>query len=164
MNFDGFFGFGVFIVFLYFIAACLIQNNAREKNETLDYNDMENLFFENIKNGKIKYRLLSIYTPFDLMMIKSLLISENIPYYAEFEHLMGLRPFVHSLNYNNSNIYILEEDYDDAITVINHYIGNKKLNEYNIKGTVRGIIEMLCINWVVTTPQNYMGMEIHYKK
>jgi len=131
--------------------------------ETSDYNVIEKLFFEKIKEGNISYKLLSIYTPFDLMMIKSLFISENIPYYVEFEHLMGLRPFVQSLNYNDVKFYILEEDYNDAIIVINSYIENKNLNEYKIKSVLRNVFEYLIIAWIVPSPQNYLGIDVSYK-
>jgi hypothetical protein len=131
--------------------------------ETLDYNDVEKAFFEKIKEGNLPYKLLSIYTPFDLIMLKSFFISENIPYYVEFERLMGLLPFVHILNYNNVNFYILEKDYDDAITIINDYIKNKELSNYKIKEVSRSVFEIVCINWVIPSPKNYLGIDVNYK-
>jgi len=40
--------------------------------ETSDYNIIEKLFFEKIKEGNISYKLLSICTPFDLIWRKQL--------------------------------------------------------------------------------------------
>jgi hypothetical protein len=164
MNLDGFFITGIVFVLVYSVFIFLYKNENSEKKETLDYNEMENTFFQKTKGENFAYKLLRIYNPFDLMMIKSFFISENIPYYVEFEHFMKIYPFVHSANYNNANIYILDEDYDDAVLVINSYIKNKNLNEYKIKYAFRGVFEYLFMNWVVTSPQNYLGMEVNYKK
>ena len=100
MNNNLYFGLGLFFVFIYFIIMYVRKDETKTIKETLDYNIMENEFFEKIKQGNIAYKLLKIYTPFDLMMIKSFLISENIPYYVEFEHLMKVYPFIHCPNYN----------------------------------------------------------------
>jgi len=134
------------------------------EKETLDYNGNENMFFEKIREGKPAYKLLRIYTPFDLMMIKSYFISENIPYYIEFEHLMKIYPFIQCANYNNTNVYILEEDYNDAIIVINNYIKYKNLNEYKIKNVFWGTFEYLLMSYVVISPQKYLSIDINYKK
>jgi len=163
MNIGGVFIFIATLTVIYVLIIVLLKNEGQSKKETLDYNGTEKIFFENINNGKVKYELLKIYTPFDLMMIKSLFISENIPYYVEFEHLMKVYPFVYIENYNNSRMYILEEDYDDAITVVKYYIGNKALEEYKIKYALRGIIEYFLMGWVVTSPQNHLGLDINYK-
>jgi len=138
------------------------KNKKTEKKEILDYNENEYIFFKNIYNGKPFYKLLSIYTPFDLMMIRSFFISENIPYYVEFEHLMKVYPFIHGENYNNTNIYILYEDYNDAIFIINNYIKSKNINEYNIKNTFKGLLEYLIMGWVVTSPENTIGFDVNY--
>jgi hypothetical protein len=158
-----FFGFGLFFVIIYVLIINVIQYNTKEGKETLDYNDIEKAFFEGIKGGNFSYKLLSIYTPLDLMMIRSLFISENIPYYVEFEHLMKLQPFVNSLNYNNVNFYILEKDYDDAIIVVDNYLENKILNEYKIKDVLRSIFEIICIFWVMPSPENNLLMDVNYK-
>jgi hypothetical protein len=165
MKYDNilFFGFGLLFVFVYILITYIIRHNTPTKKETLDYNNIEKTFFEGIRDGDSPYKLLSIYTPFDLMMIKSFFISENIPYYVEFEHLMGLKPFVHSLNYNNVNFYILEKDYDDAIIVIDNYIESKNLDKYKAKDVFRNIFETICIFWVMPSPQNHLGFYVNYK-
>jgi hypothetical protein len=164
MKYDNilFFGFGLLFVSVYILITYIIQHNTPIEKETLDYNDIEKTFFEKIKEGNLPYKLLSIYTPFDLMMIKSFFISENIPYYIEFEHLMNLKPFVHSLNYNNVNFYILKEDYDDAIIIIDSYIESKNLNEYKAKSVLRGVFEAICISWVMPSPKNHLGLDVNY--
>ena len=134
------------------------------KKESLEYNESEEMFFQKIREGYVPYKLLNIYTPLDLMMIKSLFVSEQIPYYTEFEHLMGLRPFVQTINYNNANFYILKEDYNDAIIVIEEYIRLKILDKYKFSETIRSIFEYLMIGWVVPSPNSFLGIEVNYNK
>jgi hypothetical protein len=139
------------------------KKDIHKNKETKNYNKVEELFFIKIKKGSRPYKLLSIYFPFDLMMIKSLFISEQIPYYVEFEHFMAVRPFIYCINYNNTNLYILEEDYGDAIMIINNYSGNRISKKYEIKTVIRNLVEMLVIAWIIPSPKNNTGMYIHYK-
>ena len=141
MNYDYFFYFGIVIVILYYIIRFFLKKRKVIEKEVLDYNDIENKFFEEVKKGKSRYKLLKIYTSFDLMMIKSLFISEGIPYYIEFGYLMKIYPFLHCANYNNANMYILEEDYDDSINVIKNYIKNKNFSEYKLRNVGRNFFE-----------------------
>ena len=164
MNFSGFFIFGIIFVFIYFIITYLRENKKPMEKETSDYNEIENMFFEKIREGKPAYKLLRIYTSFDLMMIKSFFISENIPYYIEFGHLMKVFPFIQCVNYNNTNVYILEENYYDAIIVINDYIKYKNLNEYKIKNVFWGAFEYLLMSYVVISPQKHLSIDVNYKK
>jgi hypothetical protein len=164
MVFDKLFLFGLLFIFIYTLFMHMRKNSYKSiKKETLDYNDMENAFFDKIKEGSMAYKILRIYTPFDLMMIKSFFISENIPYYVEFEHRMKIEPFVQILNCNNVNLYVLDEDYSDSIIVLKNYIKNNNYDEFKIRSAFRGIFEFICIGWVVPSPHNYLGIEIIYK-
>ena len=151
-------------IFLYIIVNYIIKNRNNKEEKNIKYNEMEEMFFKEICNGKYIYKILEIYSPYDLMIIKSILISENIPYYNEFEHLMKVWPFVHSLNYNNSNLYILEEDYEDTIIIIKEYIENKNIKNYNIKGVFRNVLEYLIMTWVIPSPNDNLGFDVNYKK
>jgi len=163
MNFDEVFILGIVLIVIFFIIRYLIKNMKSAGKETLDYSDIEEEFFAKIKEGKTQYKLLEIYTPFDLMMIRSLFTSESVPYHIQFEHLMKVYPFVHCENYNNASMYILEEDYSDSIIIIKNYIENKNLNEYKIKSVGRNIFEFLTMTWVIPSPQNYLGIDINYR-
>jgi hypothetical protein len=164
INTDYIFAFGALAIIIFYIVRYLVKHNNTIKKEILDYNEMEKIFFEKISEENRPYKLLNIYFPFDLMIIKSLFISEQIPYYIEFEHFMGVRPFVQIINYNNTNLYILEEDYNDAIIILESYLQTKTLDKNRIKERVRNIFELLLISWVVLSPQNNLGIEINYKK
>ena len=163
-NYEYIFIFGTLFFCILFIVRLFIKSGKNSEKESLEYNEIEEMFFQKTHEGYIPYKFLNIYTPLDLMMIKSLFISEQIPYYTEFEHIMGLRPFVQSINYNNTNFYIIEEDYNDAIKIIEEYIKLKNLNNYKFTETIRGIFEYLMIGWVIPSPNNFLGIEINYKK
>jgi hypothetical protein len=158
------FVFGTLAIIIFSIVRYFINNNRKTTEEVLDYNEIENIFFDKVSEKNRPYKLLNIYFPFDLMIIKSLLLSEQIPYYVEFEHFMAVKSFIQIINYNNTNLYILEEDYNDAIIVVENYLKTKTLDKYKIKEAVRNLFELLLINWVVLSPQNNLGIEINYKK
>jgi len=154
---------GTLAIVIFCIVRAFVEDKRITKKEALDYNEMEIIFFNRISKENRPYKLLNIYFPFDLMIIKSLFMSEQIPYYAEFEHFMGVRPFVQIINYNNTNFYILEEDYNDAIIVLENYLKTKSFNNYKIKEKIRNIFELAMISWVIYSPQNNLGMEINRK-
>ena len=158
------FVFGTFFITVFCIVRYFVENNKTDNKETLDYNEMEIMFFNKISEKNRPYKLLNIYFPFDLMIIKSLFISEQIPYYVEFEHFMGVKPYVQIINYNNTNFYILEEDYNDAMIIIENYLKTKTLNNYKLNEKIRNIFELAIISWVIYSPQNNLGIEINYKK
>jgi hypothetical protein len=164
INTDYIFVFGILAIIIFYIIRYVVKHNNTVKKELLGYNEMEEIFFDKISEENRPYKLLNIYFPLDLMMIKSLFMSEQIPYYIEFEHFMGVRPFVQIINYNNTNLYILEEDYNDAIIILENYLEAKTLENNNIKERIRNIFELLLINWVVLSPNNNLGIEIKYKK
>jgi len=76
---------------------------------------------------------------------------------------MGVKPFVQINNYNNTNLYILEEDYNDAIIVLENYLKTKSFNNYKIKEKIRNLFELATISWVIYSPQNNLGIEINRK-
>ena len=155
---------GTLAIVILCIVRIFVEDKSIIKKEILDYNEMEIMFFNKISKENRPYKLLNIYFPFDLMIIKSLFMSEQIPYYVEFEHLMGVKPFVQIINYNNTNFYILEEDYNDAIIVLDNYLEAKSLNNYKAKEKIRNIVELALISWVIYSPQNNLGIEVNYKR
>lgn len=85
--------------------------------------DMENLYFEKVRTeGLAQYRLASIYDQFDIMFVKSLFQSEQIPFYMQFENLNNLMPGFAIDSLNNVVLNVLDEDYADAVEVLEEYI------------------------------------------
>ncbi|MDR2922025.1 MAG: hypothetical protein LBU85_01640 [Treponema sp.] len=123
------------------------------------------IFFYEVSNGKKKYKFLKIDNQFDLMFIKSIFQSENMPYYVEFENISKIRPGMYIGDLGNYTLlYILDEDYDDAIKVIKNYLKTKRTNNENNKTeSVRNIFEILFGNWKVPSARDTNGIEIIYK-
>jgi hypothetical protein len=99
------------------------------------------------------------------MFIKSLFQSENIPYYVEFENTSRMRPGMYVGDLGNYNLlYILDEDYNDAIKVVKKYIATKKKNNNkNVSENIRNVSEILIGNWKVPSATDTNGIEIIYK-
>ncbi len=136
------------------------------KNDTADkYHEMEELFFSEVSNGKERYEFLKIYNQFDLMFIKSLFQSEAIPYYTKFEHVSHIRPGMFIGDLGNYNIlYILDEDYNDAVEIVEHYVKTKqKDGEENAASDLRNVAEILLANWKVPSANDTGGIHIMYK-
>ena len=154
----------IFVIILFFVIGYFKNHKFRETDEIIEWNNMECLFFQKVNNGCRPYKLLDIYTPMDLMLIESLFLSEKIPYYCNFRHFMGLRPFVQIINYTNCNFFILEKDYPKAILIINDYMKTKDLDDYNKKDTVRNIVEIIVGFWLVYNPKKILGITIFRKE
>jgi hypothetical protein len=97
----------------------LTENNDEEKIE------MEEIFYSEVKNGEKAYKLMNIFNQFDLMFVKSLFQSEQIPYYIESEYTSKIRPGMQIGSFGNADVYILDKDYNDAIIIIEEYRKNK---------------------------------------
>jgi hypothetical protein len=81
--------------------------------------EMEDIFLNEIKKGEKSCKLIDVYDQVDLMFIKSLFQSEQIPYKIEFEHGSTLYAGTSIIE---TTVYILEKDLEDV---------NKILEEYN---------------------------------
>ena len=155
---------GILIVILPVIIKYFVKHKFRLTDEVIDWNEMENQFFVRFREGVKPYKLLDIYTPMDIMLIESLFLSENIPYHIDFKYFMGVRPFIPIINYTNSNLYILEEDYDDAIFLIHEYINTKRLEKYKENFRVRNFFEIIVGGWLVYNPQEILGITVYQRK
>ena len=146
------------------------NNNSADDNFDGDHenNKIEEQFFEAVNSGKEKYMFLKIDNQFDLMFIKSLFQSEHIPYYVEFENITKIRPGMYIGDLGNYNLlYILDEDYNDAVEVVRNYIEGKRDNtnkNENAKENIINIGEILIGNWKVPSASETNGIEIIYKE
>ncbi|GHU86775.1 hypothetical protein FACS189476_00680 [Spirochaetia bacterium] len=173
-------GFMVFVIIIFLIFAFInrvknatdnkttddLQDIRLDEDEENEVNNIEELFFEEVSKGSNKITFLKINNQFDLMFIKSLFQSEQIPYYIEFEKISKIRPGMYVGDLGNYNLlYILEKDYEDALKIVNYYIENKKnqTKEDNIAKT-RNLAEILFGNWKVPSAQDLDGIEIICKK
>lgn len=128
--------------------------------EGLEY-EMEARFYREAARGKKVLRFLHIYSQFDVMLIKSLLQSEGIPFHTEFEHMNKVRPGLAIRNYNQITVTILDEDYRDALELIRTY--RKSGHEEGRASAFRYMAELLVGNWCVPAAGNPLGMEVLLK-
>jgi hypothetical protein len=78
----------------------------KKSGKTEEIIEMTEIFYEEVKNGEKKYKLMSIFNQFDLIFIKSLFQSERIPYYIESEHISRIKPGIQIGSFGNADIYI----------------------------------------------------------
>ncbi len=83
--------------------------------------EMERAFLDEVASGRRAVRIASAYDQYDIMFIKSLFQSEQIPYYFEFENKSKLRTGIPALSFNDAILNVLEDDYDDARAVLEAY-------------------------------------------
>jgi hypothetical protein len=103
--------FIIIIIILWIITNKIRKNNVNDSNNI----NMENIFFSEVEKGEKKYKLMDIFNQFDLMFVKSLFQSEQIPYYIDNEYGSKIYPGL------QMGVYILEKDYNDAINIIEEF-------------------------------------------
>jgi hypothetical protein len=84
--------------------------------------EMENIFFNEVEKGERPYKLTEIYNQVDLMFLKSLFQSEQIPYKMEFEHGSALYAGTSIIE---TAVYVLEKDKADALKILEEYNKSK---------------------------------------
>jgi hypothetical protein len=125
--------------------------------------EMEELFYQEVERGEKTYYLMDILNQFDLMFVRSLFQSEEIPYFIESEHISKIRPGMQIGSFGNAGAYILEKDYDNAVKIIEEYKKNKNKNHKD-KQTIRKPLEILFGNWTVPEADDTGGIILRYKK
>ena len=106
------------LIFLWIISENFYKKIiTRTKNdpENDDSTEMENVFYEEVRKGEKYCKLTYIFDQYNLMFIKSLFQSEQIPYRIDSEYSSKIYPGI------KMGVYILEKDYDDAVKIINAF-------------------------------------------
>jgi hypothetical protein len=155
------------VIILAIMIIPIIKNHLdRKKNDKVikeDAIEMEKVFFERIQNGSSAIRIANIYGQLDTMLIKSVLQSEQIPYYIEFENISRLRTGFALGDYYKSFLNVLEEDYNDAIKMLIEYKKNKKRDYENASNDLRKTTEVLVAGHIVPSAEDD-SIEIIQKK
>jgi hypothetical protein len=116
----------IFVIAFICILGIKIKKGQNKKNIEIDNedsciennNEMEKLFFAEVRNGEKKYRFTHALDEYDFMYIKTLFHEERIPYYIEEDITLNIWPQRKIGTYGNINLYILEKHYDVAIKLI----------------------------------------------
>jgi hypothetical protein len=125
--------FGIFLSIVFVIAIVLRirglkKSKVADKSEDENLEDpMQNLFFEKVSAGaeKVHFLNLSGTNGFqDIIVLKNLMQSENIPYYSEFENFNTMNAGIGA----NIKLYVLKENYDQALAIVEKYNKTTKLS------------------------------------
>ena len=116
--------FIIIIISLWVLISNIFQRGWRfgKNNGEPEYIEMENVFFDEVEKGEKPFRFLDIFDQFDLMFLKSLFQSEQIPYEVDFQYGSKLYPGL------NMVFNILERDYNDALQIVNSFDRRKNKN------------------------------------
>ncbi|WP_176360043.1 DUF2007 domain-containing protein [Desulfosediminicola ganghwensis] len=102
--------------------------------------------------------MIKIYNPeneFDLIFIKSILMSENVNFYVHNDFFGSLRLGPPIELFNQKTIYVINEDVEKANELIEIYLENSYNNdgyydeEEKLKVKLSVIIEFLIFRWFV---------------
>ena len=85
------------------------------------YNEMEELFFEELRNNEKTYKLTHVLNEYDFLFIKEIFLEERIPYHRESDNSLNLWPTRKIGIFGNINLYILEKNHDDVMKIIDEY-------------------------------------------
>lgn len=134
----------------------------------IDYSKFEELFFENVREGKKYQHFLNLSSQLDCMLIRSILASMKIPTYVEGENMNkiygGASTFITTVF--KIKLYILIDDYDEAFIVVKDYIKNKLKSLSSRKGKDKylKVFEILSAPYIISNSQEILGISIMSKK
>jgi hypothetical protein len=88
--------------------------------------EIEDIFSNEVMKGEKPCKLMDVFDQLDLMFIKSVLQSGQIPYKIENENSSRIYSGSPAIE---TSVYVLEKDYKDAIAVLEEYNKAKKNND-----------------------------------
>ena len=132
-----------------------------EIDENVDFTQFEEKFFEAVKAGNEYQHFLNLSFQFDCMLIR-------IPTYVEGMNINKLYggAFVSTLGDFNIKLYILVDDYDDALVAVKDYLKSKIDSESSEidRNKALQVLELIVASTTVSTPQELLGISILPKK
>ena len=139
-----------------------------EIDENVDFTQFEEKFFDAVKSGKEYQHFLNLSSQLDCMLIRSILASMNIPTYVEGMNINKLYggAYISSTGDFKIKLYILIDDYDDALVAVKNYIKSKIDSEPSVvdRNKALQILELLVASCTVSNPQELFGISIIDKK
>ena len=137
-------------------------------DEAEDYTQIEEKFFENVRNGKKYQHFLNLSAQIDCFMIRSMLASMDIPTYTEGENVNNIYGGASTCltSVFKIKLYILIEDYEEAFEVVKDYINNKAetLAERDGKDKYIKVFELLAAPYIISNSQEMLGIVVLPKK
>ncbi|MDD5930622.1 MAG: hypothetical protein PUC37_12545 [Spirochaetales bacterium] len=137
-------------------------------DEAEDYTQIEEKFFENVRNGKKYQHFLNLSAQIDCFMIRSMLASMDIPTYTEGENVNNIYGGASTCltSVFKIKLYILIEDYEEAFEVVKGYIKNKAetLAGRDGKDKYIKVFELLAAPYIISNSQEMLGIVVLPKK
>lgn len=137
-------------------------------DEAEDYTQIEEKFFESVRNGKKYQHFLNLSAQIDCFMIRSMLASMDIPTYTEGENVNNIYGGASTCltSVFKIKLYILIEDYEEAFEVVKGYIKNKAetLAERDGKDKYIKVFELLAAPYIISNSQEMLGIVVLPKK
>ena len=142
-----------------------IENEINEIDTDVDFTNFEDKFFQEVNKGKAYQHFLNLNSDVDCMFIRSVLSSMDIPTYIEGEHANRIFGF-RNANLLNIKLYILVEDYDEALITVKDYVKNKIESNSAEKDTpdYQKNLDLLLASLFLPTTQDVFGIKILEKK
>ena len=111
---------GPIIAIIVFVLVCaVVVKKAQNRTKEIEpKNEMEELFFTEVRNGEKSCKLTHIIDEVEFSFIETLLQTERIPYHTEIDNALNIWPSMKLGAWGNVNIYILEKNYDETIKII----------------------------------------------
>ena len=108
--------------------------------------DMNEKFLKNKNQNEIT-KLVKVYNPNDMLILRSLLDGSSIETYVDKHSLNNLYPGVFGLGTLDSIIYVYKEKMEEAKIIVIEYINSLNSGTSNKKtSTMRNIIEFTSVN------------------
>ena len=127
------------------------------QRKTPDFNDK----FIGNSGGRTQIRFIRVYSPVDLMIIRSMFDSEGIETYAEYESINSLFPGLRVPGYTDTVISIFEDKLDEAKEIAEDYLSALRNNEtQRIKDMLRNLGELNIAGYAIPSNQNRMMPEL----
>lgn len=137
-------------------------------DEAEDYTQIEEKFFESVRNGKKYQHFLNLSAQIDCFMIRSMLASMDIPTYTEGENVNNIYGGASTCltSVFKIKLYILIEDYEEAFEVVKDYIKNKAetLAGRDGKDKYIKVFELLAAPYIISNSQEMLGIVVLPKK
>mgnify|MGYP001016907035 CR=1 FL=1 len=150
-----FFGFCLICLYYWYFT-----NEKLSSGENSEIFEMEEVFLNEVSHGEKSCRIAFIYSISDLIILKSLLQSEQIPFICEFEHLAKIKTGLPIAQVNNIILNVLERDIPDSLFILNEFKKTKPVDR-SLQTKIRSIIEFILLsNSVPSSKSNNLSILI----
>lgn len=152
----------------------IVAEDENGNAEIIDGTNFEEKFYERVKQGEQYQLFIKISSKQDCVMIRSMLVSAEIPTYTESEHMNGVYGgFSGTVNTVFAiRLFILVDDYEEAYQIVREYIENKKntlklenqKNENVGTKVLKDVVSILVAPYPIFKEQEILGMTIYPRK